>query len=485
MTGPTGWHYGAAALAAVAAALAITGALPYAGSWNDGSRFAAAESLVDHRQWSIDRSVFVEPWTLPAGAPPPYAENRPWLRQRGTLDRLMIDGRFYSDKTPVPNLLLASEYALLQAVTGVTAGAASDRFCYWLTVGTSGIGYVAAVIGVLLFTRRILGPSWQALAVAASFSIATCAVVYSRQVNAHVLLLGVTAWIMERLDRQASGTAEDRAGPGFGLGLLAGAAYAIDAALGPLTAAFATGTSTLLKGRVAWPVVAGALPGIALHHALNYHIGGVIMPVNMVRDYLLWPGSPFTADTMTGTLPPRSASQTALYAVGMLIGVRGFLTYNIPALLVPLSVMRIRASRATRPERLLAASSLALVAAGWLVYAVGSATASGQALSVRWFLPWLAPLYYIIALGLREARRDWIAFGGLTLAGAGVAASAWPGGPWEVRVPLMRLWALAALITLAATALREWRKLRAGGDDGDVRARRAPSTPPGPGSAPG
>lgn len=452
---PKAWRSGALTLAIVAGALAIAGALPYAGGWNDGSRLATAESLVDYRQWSIDRSVFVEPWTVPPGTPPPYRPASP-ASQRGTFDRVLIDGHFYSDKTPVPNLILAGEYALLQGLTGVTARAAADRFCYWLTVGTSGLGYVAAVIGVLLFTRRVLGPSWPALAVAASFSLATCAVVYSRQVNPHVMLLGVTAWIVERLDRQASGTAGDRTAPGFGLGLLAGTAYTIDAALGPLTAAFAIGASTLLRGRIAWAAVAGALPGIALHHALNYHIGHVIRPVNMVQEYLLWPGSPFTADKMTGALSPRSALATAAYAIGLLIGFRGFLPYNLPTLVLPLSVFRLRNSRATPPERLLAVASLALVAAGWLVYAVGSSTASGKALSIRWFVPLLAPIYYVVTLGLREGRQDWLAFGALSVIGAGVAVSAWPAGPWEIHVPLMRLWVAAAMVTLAAVAVRGW-----------------------------
>lgn len=458
MITPTSWRSGAWALAIIAAVLAVAGARPYAGGWNDGSRFAAAESLVDYRQWSIDRSVFVEPWTLPPGAPSPYPASRPGLQQIGTLDRVQIDGRFYSDKTPVPNLLLAGEYAILQALTGVTARTAASRFCYWLTVGTSGISYVAAVIGVLLFTRRVLGPSWQALAVAASFALATCAVVYSRQLNPHIMLLGVTTWIIERLDRQASRTVENGGEPGVGLGLLAGAAYAIDAALGPLTAVFAMGASTLLRGRIAWAVVAGALPAIALHHALNYHVGHVLVPVNMVKEYLLWPGSPFTADKMTGALPPRGAVQTAAYALALLVGTRGFFLYNIPTLLVPLSVMRLRASRAARPERVVAVSSMALVAAGWLVYAVGSSTYGGRALSTRWFVPFLAPLYYVIALGLREARQDWMAFGALTMIGAAMAAAAWPGGPWEVQVPLMRLWVAAALVTLAVTALTAWRR---------------------------
>jgi hypothetical protein len=439
------WRTGAAALAILATLVAIVGARPYAGSWNDGSRLATAESLVDYGQWSIDRSVFVEPWARPPGAPSPYPAHRPTLEEGGTLDRVQIGGRFYSDKTPVPNLMLAGEYAALQMITGVTAREAAPRVCYWLTIGTSGLAYLAAVIGVLRFARRILGPSWQAAA-------------YSRQVNPHIMLLGVTAWTMECLDRQASDPARDDARPGFGTGLLAGAAYTIDAALGPLTAAFALGVATLLIGRVPWLMVAGALPGMALHHGLNYHVGHVLVPVNMVKEYLLWPGSPFTADKMTGALPPRSVLQTAAYAVSMLVGTKGFLLYSLPTLIVPISIVRLWTARIASSERLLVGASLALVVTAWLVYAVGSSTYSGNAISIRWFVPFLAPMYYVIAQGLRAAPRDWPAFGALSAFGVGLAASAWMVGPWTVHVPLIRLWVPAAVVALAVTVVRTWNR---------------------------
>ncbi len=41
--------------------VAAASARPYAGSWNDGSRLAAVESLIDYRNFAIDQSVFVQP----------------------------------------------------------------------------------------------------------------------------------------------------------------------------------------------------------------------------------------------------------------------------------------------------------------------------------------------------------------------------------------------------------------------------------------
>src|SRR5437868_3611985 len=83
-----------------AAAVAVVSARSYVGGWNDGSRLATVESLVDRGTWAIDDSQFVRP-TDDSGA--------------GTLDKLRIDGRYYSDKSPVPALLMAGEYALLKA----------------------------------------------------------------------------------------------------------------------------------------------------------------------------------------------------------------------------------------------------------------------------------------------------------------------------------------------------------------------------------
>src|SRR5215207_7390096 len=52
-----------------AGVLAAVTARPYAGAWNDGSRLAAVESLVDRHTFAIDDSVYLTP---SAAARPPY-----------------------------------------------------------------------------------------------------------------------------------------------------------------------------------------------------------------------------------------------------------------------------------------------------------------------------------------------------------------------------------------------------------------------------
>src|SRR5438477_12418950 len=70
---------------ALAAAIAIAGIQPYAGGWQDGSRLAMVEALVDHHTWAIDDSIFV----TPTEAHDPYPADKPILR-KGTPDKLFI-----------------------------------------------------------------------------------------------------------------------------------------------------------------------------------------------------------------------------------------------------------------------------------------------------------------------------------------------------------------------------------------------------------
>src|SRR5438874_8032985 len=99
-----------------ATAVAMASARPYAGAWNDGSRLAAVECLVDQGTLAIDDSLFVAVPAEGSAQPNPYCGV---ALTGGTLDKLLIDGHFYSDKSPIPALLLAVVYQLLQWLTGL------------------------------------------------------------------------------------------------------------------------------------------------------------------------------------------------------------------------------------------------------------------------------------------------------------------------------------------------------------------------------
>jgi hypothetical protein len=153
-----------------ATAVAAVSARSYVGGWNDGSRLATVECLVDHETWAIDESIFVRPPLKPdlnsAGDPPPLA---------GTQDKLLIGGRYYSDKSPVPAVLMAAEYTLLKTITGWTASGSSDRFCLAMCFLSSGLAYVVAVWSIDRLGRAVRLPPGVGLALTASFALATVA----------------------------------------------------------------------------------------------------------------------------------------------------------------------------------------------------------------------------------------------------------------------------------------------------------------------
>src|SRR5262245_57520991 len=129
-----------------AVAVAVASARPYAESSNDGSRLAAAEAVVDHHSLAIDASVFVD--VPPPGSPPerrPYTDDVLRLLPRGTEDKIKVGDHFYSDKPYTLSLYLAGCYKILQAATGLKARERPGPFCWWLTLLSSGLAYVAAV----------------------------------------------------------------------------------------------------------------------------------------------------------------------------------------------------------------------------------------------------------------------------------------------------------------------------------------------------
>lgn len=68
-------------------AIALITNIPRVGSWNDASRMATVQSLVENQSLIIDHSVFV-----------------------GTGDKVFINGHFYSDKPELPSILGAIVY---------------------------------------------------------------------------------------------------------------------------------------------------------------------------------------------------------------------------------------------------------------------------------------------------------------------------------------------------------------------------------------
>jgi hypothetical protein len=411
-----------------AAVLAVVTARPYAGGWNDGSRLATVESLVARSTFQIDESIYV---AVPEHSP--YTPGDKSLARHGTGDKLLIDGRFYSDKSPVPAVVMAGVYQVARWVGLPSAADRPDWFARVMTWLFAGLPYLLAVWCVGRTIGRIgLSDRW-AIALTAGFAFGL-ALPYVQHVNNHILLLAVAAGVCDLLLRPPPMTG----GRALVIGALAGLGYTIDLGAGPPMLLAAIGYLAWIgRGQgqrpVMWAAV-GAIPLFVAHHALNYAIGGTFAPANANPEYLRWPGSTFSEATMTGVWNHPSLWKAGLYALELLGGKKGFFLYA-PPLLMLLTGAYCLVFRPS-PERPALIALYAWMTMTWLAYAATSRNLSGVCLSVRWFIPLLAPGFVAIAVLAREspARRPALAVllvGGWLL----VPEFVWR-GPWSGRIPV-------------------------------------------------
>jgi hypothetical protein len=450
-----------AAVLLTAAALASC-ARPYAASDNDASRLATIEAVVDYHTLAIDDTVYVPPGSLQA--PPdhlPYYV-RPNgddmnMHEYGTLDRIQVNGHFYSDKPMLPAVLMAAPYWVAQKVFGLRASERPDVFAALMTLLMCGVPYVVSVAAVAR-TGRLLGvPPRLNLALTASFAFATIAAAYTRQLNAHVTQLAVAALVFMTL----ADFPHDRAAPTpWGklllLGLLNGFGYAIEQPTGGLLLA---GTGLVLLYRRPYFSTAllygvAALPCVLAHQAINYSLAGTFGPLNLNPEFFRYDHARFDATNMTGIWNHKSAGEFLYYTVTLMYHERGFLASNVPLfLLVPGVAILFRRVRAERPELWLA---VLWPAAVWLVYGALSTNYSGCSVSIRWFVPFLAAGYYLLALLLRERpdlMPDFLILSGW---GALLALEMWWRGTWAYLFD--SFWPVQVLAPLSWATYRLWRR---------------------------
>jgi hypothetical protein len=444
-----------AAVGVVVAALVISIATvrPYASGWNDASRLATVEMLVDRGSLIIDDSIFV----LPDCEPSPYEADDIICRSGGTGDKLLIDGHYYSDKSPLPAFGMAPIYQVWRWAGGPTAAERPDHFCWLINFTAAGLPYVFSVWCLFAIAGRLgLDLKWRLL-FTAFFAIGTVALPYAQQVNNHILLIAVAAWLFLVLIKcNQEGWTVWRT---LGIGSLLGIGYTIDLAAGPMLCV-TIGAMLLLertsRRRFALVVLAG-LPWFLFHHIVNYRMGGTFGPANAVPEYLAWPGSAFDASNMTGGLKPRSLDKTIIYALDMLFGKKGFLAHNLMLLLPLVMLPWLIVKR--YPERRIVLAGLAWATGTWLLYAATSTNLSGACCSVRWLVPLVVPGFVALAIVLRDwpsTHVDALILGaGSMMFGCCMAYC----GPWY-RTNIYGFWAFYISTLVVWGGYRTWRWVR-------------------------
>ena len=385
----------AAALAAVGVFLAVATHRSY-GGWNDTSRLAMVEAIVEHGRLWVDGTAM----------------------GRRTGDVCVIDGHYYSDKPPAVALMAVPVYAA-EVRLGITFAGALPRAYYWTTLLTIGL---STLLGLALLARFLVAvepdPRWRAAAVL-GLGLGSLNTAYSVTFSNHppsgtLLLLGVLAiW---RWRRFAPHPAWLLAG-----GLLVGVAATADHG-----AAFYL---PALLAYVAWPgaarprtaaailATAAGVP-LAAYAAYAYALSGSLIPLSLQPRLFDYPGSYFR--TASGHLAGSSLAHGSLadllaYARLCLIGERGLFSHTPALLFVVVGMLRLTVDRA-HPRRVEAAVVLAPTAVLVLYYLLTSTDPGGNSYGVRWYCLFIPLFYVFLADAYRTYRRRavralfWVAY---------------------------------------------------------------------------
>ncbi len=433
---------------------------PFAGSWNDGSRLACIESLAERSTWVIDDSLFVFPNGRGQGRgvggesldlPNPYDPASEILANRGTLDLMQIQGHFYSDKSPVPSLVLAGAWRIGR-IFGLPAPAQDPAlFCWVMGAAGAALPLALGAVAIWWISSLLARSTVQTWGLFLGGTLATMAPCYARHINNHILMWADSALVLALLVSLSRASAGRFSWSAWILGNALGIGYTIDSGIGPAQV-LAVG----VWGWVAWRqtgwrvallVIVGMVPWIGLHHGLGYAIAGSFGPINANPEFFKWAGSPFTATSLTGGWNHPSVGKFLIYSADMLFGKKGILFHQGLGLLGCLALLALVPLPTDRPrggERAVLWGARIFFAASFLVYATGSNNQSGLCRSVRWFLPLAVPLWYAACLAWRANENVRRAFPWLVgLGGVLGVVAAWF-GPWNGDV-LPGYWLLVAL----------------------------------------
>ncbi len=402
----------ALALVFLVAIAALTKTKPE--SWNDRSRIAAIESLVERGTWVIDDS--------------------PWVDR--TEDKVFLNGRFYSDKMPLFSLMGAGVYAILHDGLGASLSpdcATAGRFCGYSTLTLLLVGVpVTLMLWLFFLYAREHVPLGHALLGTAALGLGTMLFPYALVFNHHAPAAASLFAAFFLLVRSAGSRVAL-----IGAGFLSALAISFDVLAGVTAASVLAIALVRSRGQIVWFALGGAVP-LVLTALLDYQIAQTIIPPYMITSGYVYPGSGWPA-TFGGNGTP---DDYAAYAFRMFLGGQGLFAYN-PLLLFALAGaigVALTRGHALRVEG--AWVALGFVALS-IYLAVGTGNYGGTAYGERWFVPAIPILFSFILFVPPLSRPSWrsAAWGlFLPLLGLSVLSSLQGAqGPWLYSPPPLQM----------------------------------------------
>lgn len=309
-----------------------------------------------------------------------------------TVDRIVIDGRIYSDK-PLPMMVIhGMMYKLIAAISGI-----SFNTHYYLSVFLTnlfGIGLLNVILFILFFKRldcEVEAPLVSKIFLSVSLLMSTLLLSYGISMNNHTpaaLLLWILC--MQLMDYNSKKTVVST----FIIGITAGTLLDLEIPIGSMF------------GLAAFVIVLLCSKERKFTKTTVYSIGGMLPIMIMVSmNYIVFDRilPQYIAKGGTYTPPSIDWGNSISYFSDIILGNRGFFSY-MPAMLfiIPVLLLNNRISK-NRIESILLLTVLLVI----LFYGMFTNEYGGWAYGFRYLIPIIPVLWFFIAREYAPKTNSW------------------------------------------------------------------------------
>ncbi|MBF2028856.1 MAG: hypothetical protein IGS48_19195 [Oscillatoriales cyanobacterium C42_A2020_001] len=344
--------------------------------WNDQSRMAQIQSLVEHGSFIIDKSIFLV-----------------------TGDKYFFNNHFYSDKPPILALYASPFYFALKQL-GLSFEKNIGLTYYLLTLLSIGI---LSILGLIIF-RKILddfflvSKEWANITTFIA-GVGTLILPYSLVFNNHVpsgvlILLGFYFLLHFR----ESGRYENAVFSGFFISL--SGTIDINCFLF-IPFMFVPFIRRSIKAAFIFGI--SCIPAIALYLFLNLYTSGSFIPPAMNASLWNYPGSSFSQENLSGLAQHNGILDVLFYAFHMLLGSRGLISHT-PILLFSILSILIMYKKKRLEYKTEYSYALLAILFYIAIYITRTINYSGWGFGIRWFASLMLILCLPIAYIENEIR---------------------------------------------------------------------------------
>ncbi|WP_293125747.1 hypothetical protein [Microcoleus sp. bin38.metabat.b11b12b14.051] len=334
----------------------------------DASRIATVKSLVEYQTFTIDNSQF---------------DNSPLF----TIDKYFYNNHFYSDKPPLPALMGAAVYFLLNKICGIDLSNNLELTYYLVTLSTVG---VLSCIGLVYFHKILLEifDIKEAWANITTFLAGTGTLIlpYSLTFNNHslaaVFLIASLYYLLKIESVEIRNV--------ILCGILVSMAGNVDITcflFMPFFLVFYTSKSI----KLVFVFILSFIPLLGIYLLLNIYLSGSIVPPAMNSALWEYPGSLFNKENLSGLVTQKSFLGTMKYAFTLFLGSRGLFSHTPLLCFSFMGVIAILRQRIL-PYKIPYLYGLVASLAFMLMYTFRTVGYGGYSYGVRWFV---APMFIL------------------------------------------------------------------------------------------